>query len=331
MKTDYQNLFRKLKGGEVGPLYLFAGAEEYLVEEAIRLIKERLVVRGEEEVNFDMLFGSETNAWAILEKVEAVGFFGRRRLVVVQSADSLRDRKLLISYCKEPFKSSCLVLVDSKIDSKDELQSMLLSLKDAVVSHFWPLFPNQIPTWIQERVRQRGKLISYECAEVLQELAGGSLRNLAQEIEKLVIYTGVRKSIEEEDVLTVIGSGSAENIFKLADAVGGKQLDNALKIFNQLKNKGDDFVAVLGLLIRHFRILWQIKEMDENGVAMLEMSKVTKIKPLFLKNYLQQIKNFSYDELKDVFRRILQTDTQIKTGITEPRTALESLLVSFAL
>lgn len=331
MKTDYQNLFRKLKGGEIGPLYLFAGAEEYLVEEAIRLIKERLVTRGEEELNFDILFGHETSALAILEKVETVGFFGRRRLVVVQNADSLRDRKLLIPYCREPFKSSCLALVDGKIDSKDELQSMLLSLKDAVVSHFWPLFPNQVPPWIRERMRQKGKSISYECAEVLQELAGGSLRNLAQEIEKLVIYTGVRKSIEEEDVWLVVGSGSAENIFRLADAVGEKRLDNALKIFNQLRNKGDDFVAVLGLLIRHFRILWQIKEMDENGVAMLDMSKATKIKPLFIKNYLQQIKNFSRDELRDVFRRILQTDAQIKTGITEPRTALEFLLVSFAL
>lgn len=328
MKTDYQNLFRKLKGGEVGPLYLFAGAEEYLVEEAIRLIKERLVVRGEEELNFDMLFGSETSAQAILGSVETVGFFSERWLIVVQNADSLKDRKLLISYCKDPFKSTCLVLVDNKIDSKDELQSMLMLSKDAVVSHFWPLFPNQVPPWIRERARQKGKSISYECAEVLQELAGNSLRSLDQEIEKLVIYIGVRKNIEEEDVCAVVGPSNTENIFKLADAIGEKRLDKALNVFNQLKNKGDDVIAILGLLVRHFRILWQVKEMDEDGLAMLEMSKMTKIKPLFLKNYLQQIRNFSRDELKDAFRRMLKTDTEIKTGITEPRTALESLLIS---
>jgi DNA polymerase-3 subunit delta len=123
MKIDYQNLFRKIKRGEIGPLYLFAGAEEYLIEEAIRLIKEKLIVKGEEELNYDMLYGFETSIQTILEKVETVGFFGNKRLVVVQSVNSLKDKdkKHLISYCENPFPSSCLVLVDEKIDSKNKL------------------------------------------------------------------------------------------------------------------------------------------------------------------------------------------------------------------
>ncbi|MDD5773414.1 MAG: DNA polymerase III subunit delta [bacterium] len=330
MKIDYQILFRKLKKGEIAPLYLFAGAEEYLIDEGIRLIKEKLITKGDEELNYDMMYGFEASIQTILEKVETAGFFGDKRLVVVQGVNSIKDKKLLVSYCENPSRSSCLVLIDEKIDSKNKLQSIFLTSKDAVISHFWPLFPNQVPSWIQEKTKQKGKLISHECAQILQELAGNSLRSLDNEIEKLVIFVGDRKTIEEKDVLELISSGDIENIFKLSDAIGERRLDKALKIFNQLKNKGDDFIAVLGLLIRHFRIIWQVKEMNEEGVSPLEISKIIKMNPTFVTKYLQEMKNFTWDGLKNIFKRMLQADYEIKRGISKPEIAFESLLISFS-
>ncbi|MEW6088219.1 MAG: DNA polymerase III subunit delta [bacterium] len=331
MKIDYQILFRKLKKGEIGPLYFFAGGEDFLIETALKLIKEKLVEKGEEELNYDVLYGYETGINEILEKAETTGFFDKKRLVIVRDVNSLKekDKKVLISYLENPSPSSCLVLIDEKIDSKNKLQAVFLSLKDAVICHFWPLFSNQVPYWIQENVKQKGKSISFECACVLQELAGNYLRILEREIEKLIIYTGDRKNIEEKDAWQIISFGDIENIFKLADAIGENRLDKALKILNQLKNKSDDFIAVIGLLARHFRIIWKVKEMNEEGISPLEISKMIKINPSFVKNYLQEIKNFSRDELKNIFKRILKADYEIKSGILKPETAFESLIISF--
>jgi DNA polymerase III delta subunit len=51
--------------------------------------------------------------------------------------------------------------------------------------------------------------------------------------------------------------------------------------------------------------------------------KKTQLNPFVVKKSYQQAQRFNLQELKKIYRKIFQADLDIKTGKTEPETALD--------
>ena len=102
--------------------------------------------------------------------------------------------------------------------------------KSDIVFAFNPLYDNQVPAWISERCRILGKDVDLEACRLLHAYVGNSLRAIQNELDKLFTYLGERTRVTPEDVADVVGVTRGFTVFDLQNAIGKKNLEEALRI-----------------------------------------------------------------------------------------------------
>jgi DNA polymerase-3 subunit delta len=261
----------------------------------------------------------------IINKTSTFPVGAEKRLVIVYDVDKLTpsDKDLLISYLKGIPESSCLVLVAAQLDKR---KKFFLDLeKTAIVVEFPKLYDNQIPSWISNRVKAHGKSIKKEAIGVLQNWAGNSLPDLANEIEKLLLFTGDKSIISAEDVEKVAGYTGANDIFQLLNSVGQKNTKQALEVLNNLFSYGEPPGTIIHWLTEHLIRLLKVKEFDYQK-SEISLSSYLKTHSYFLKDYKEQSKNFSQKQLQGGFLLLYQADIDLKRSFLPPDLILELLV-----
>jgi len=322
----YQEVNIEINRGDVGPLYLFSGPEDYLKEEAIRKIKASII---NPALNYDILYGPDTDAGTILDRALTLPFGAPKRLVVVKDADGLGSSGMegLSKYLEDPSPSTCLIFIISKVDKRKKFHTQLEKIGESVV--FWPLRDEQVTSWISERVKARGKGITHQAAVTLQELVGNNLKDLAGEVDKLLIYIGDREEIGLEDVEDLVPDIKPHAIFDLISAVGRKEAYQALKLLSRLIQEGVEPTKILAMIAKRFREIFQIKSMLAKKVSFSQIAQNLGIREVFLRDIIREAGNFSMEGASRVFEGLLQADLDIKSSIKSPQLVLELLILGF--
>lgn len=184
----------------------------------------------------------------------------------------------------------------------------------------------QLPRWIEQRARDKGGTIDREAVQELAELIGNDLRQLEQEIEKLLVYAGGRE-VGIEDVQILVSRASQTSIFELVDCVGRRETDRALRLLHRMLEDGAHPLYLLTMLARQVRILIQVKELQAEGRRQQEMARQLKLHPFVVGKGAAQSRNFDMVELEAAHERLVETDWAIKTGAMEEVLALDTLVV----
>jgi DNA polymerase-3 subunit delta len=184
----------------------------------------------------------------------------------------------------------------------------------------------QLPSWIEQRARDKGGTISREAVLVLAALIGNDLRLLDQEIEKLLVYTNGRE-IGIEDVQALVSRARQTSIFDLVDCVGRRETDRALRLLHRMLDDEAHPLYLLTMLARQVRILIQVKELQAQGRSQQEIANELKLHPYVVGKGLAQARNFDMAELEAAHERLVETDWAIKTGAMEEVLALDTLVV----
>lgn len=313
---NYQTILAQINQKKIAPVYLFLGEEEYQKEEIIARLKKITFPTPESlEFNYDIFYGDEADASTIIEIVNSFPMMYEFRMVVVKKVDSLsaQGKNLLASYAENSAPFTRLVLLADKLEVSCALYKAIV--KKGTVAMFYPLFDNQAIAWIQSQCSQRAKkTMSKPAATLLVQRVGTKLNNLSTELDKLILYVGNRPTIGEDDVMKASLDFQEENVFALIDAIGYRKKVAALSIFKSLCEQGEEFLPILSLITRHFRLLWQAKELQEQGKNLIQIAATLNIKfPKQQTTIWNQIKLFSFNELKEIFELLLQTDGQLKS------------------
>jgi len=331
----YQQFLRELEAGRIAPAYLFEGEEDYLKQEALKKLKERIILPDYEDFNHEKISALNVDAVQIIESVSTLPFKGKYRLVVVDAVDkwSEKDQRTLANYLKNPVKSSCLVCLTGKFDRRRKLYQEFQ--KNGKVVSFYPLWDEEIIDWIQERIEKEGKEIDPEALIYLRERIGNDLQNLNQEIEKLIIFTHPARTIEKEDVEKVAGEGKGLGVFDLMGAIREKDLAKAIHILSQLLERGEKPSRIHSLIVHEVRSLLRIKE-KKRRLSPQEACSIVfgprNYYPRFYtdlaNHYLQAAKKFSLSELIADYEDLVEAEASIKTGREEPEVAIQRMVVS---
>ena len=331
----YQQFLRELDQRRIAPVYLFEGEENYLKEEALKKLKEKIILADYEDFNYEKVSALNVDASQIMESVSTFPFKGKQRLVVVDAVDkwSEKDQRILASYLKNPVKSSCLVCLAGKFDRRRKLYQEFQ--KNGRIVSFYPLWDEQIIDWIQERIEKEGKEIDPEALFNLKERIGNDLQNLNQEIEKLIIFTHPAHLIEKEDVEKVVGEGKGLGVFDLTHAIREKDLAKALPILSQLLERGEPPLRLHSLIVHEIRSLLRIKQ-KEDQLSPQEACSIVfgprNYYPRFYtdlaNHYLQAAKKFSLSELIADYEDLVEAEASIKTGREEPDVVIQRMVVN---
>lgn len=322
----YGEFLREIEKNRYEPVYFFVGEEDFLKDEALRKITAALIDPQTKEFNYDLLYGGETDAATAVDIATSFPMMAQRRLVILRDVHhcSPKDRKILLAYAARPVQTTCFVLVGPKVDLTKGFYRELNKAATTVV--FWPLFDNQIPPWIRSRVQERGRRISSKALTALQNSVGPNLRELANEIDKLITYTDEHRTIEKEDVDAVVGAQRAHSVFDLAGSVAEKRLDDALRILHALLEAGESETSILWTLTRYFSTLAKVHELSEEHVSAEELAKKARIRPFLVSTYLQQIRHLSPLQLERAFHLLLEADVRLKTSYQTPQLIMELLV-----
>ncbi len=309
-----QEFETSLKKGNIPSVCYLYGEEPFLVERSVRMLLERAIDHSLKDFNLNVFFGNESKGVDILDAAQTLPMFAERRAVLVKRAELLKADALevLLPYIKNPAGSTCLVLTGSKIDQRKKF--FLELKKHGELVEFKRLYDNKLAGFIQSEATAHGKPVEAAAAELLSHLIGNNLQELASQIEKLVVYAGTRPRITVDDVRTMSSSSKAFTAFELAKYLGLRDLPNSIKSLDALFLNGEEAPMLLGALTRHFRQLWRVRELLDMKKPAADVGRELNINSFFLGEIVQQARNFSRSELKNIFEEFYRCDVESKSG-----------------
>lgn len=302
---------------------LFYGEEDFLIDEEIRGLKAGTAT----EFNFERIDGTKSSLEQIIFALSSIPMLGGTRLVVIDGFECEEGgEEKLYQVLQSLDKNIKAVFVNyGSMDKRKKFFKLME--KTGEIKEFKRLSEweqDKALAWIVNRVKHYGKKIGSHAANLLIEIAGLNLRMLDKEIEKLSTYTGERELIEKEDVLNLASSGEMD-AFVFSNAVRDKDPVAAMKSLNRLFKDNEDPHMLIGMISRLYRMLLQVKCLEDEGMDNYQIASRLKAKPFFVKKCQEKTGNFSRDELINNIKLLHITDLKLKSGAS-PRLALEMLV-----
>ena len=326
--------------------YLFHGEDEFSRSETLAAFERRMGDPGLAELNTTIFDGSKVSLDELQHACDSVPFMAERRLVIVDGLLTYlepkgRERTLsdwqkeylekLTQYLQRLPETTRLVFVEGRIISeRNPVHRLALADEGGHVREFKPPQRRELNRWIEERVRNKGGQISPEAAETLAAFVGNNLRLLDQEIEKLAVYVDGGRPISKDDVRLLVSYVREANIFEMVDALGQRDGQRAARLLHQLLDEGEHPLALLGMIVRQFRILIQVKELNGRGLSQQDIASRLRLHRFVVRKVVRQAMNFSMEQLETIYRRLLETDVAIKTGRMDAVLALDMLVVGLS-
>ncbi|MFC1576982.1 DNA polymerase III subunit delta [Candidatus Omnitrophota bacterium] len=314
----------------VRSVYLFFGSERFLKDKILRDIRSKILTGAPGSLDFSLFYGDASAAKAIVDCARTAPFSSLKRLVVVRRFDRLRseERASVREYAKRPSKSTCLILEADDPKCLDEFSSLTGSVE---ILRFDKISKEKKQRSLRALLASHGKVMDEDAEELLKGHVGDNIDCHAAELEKLITFTGSKKRIGLADVKELVPDELTGSAFDLADAIGAKRLDEALRIISELVLSGKRGYEIVGALSWHLRRLLRARELLEQGRRREHIASLLKIGRSFHNKFLAQVGNFKQSELDDKLKVLLDADIAMKTSRIDPGVSLEMAVIRLCL
>ncbi len=325
-------------------LYILVGQDDFSLAQSLEEIKRGIGEQTLLATNTTTFDGKQITLDQLRTVCETVPFLAERRLVIVNGllerfapkgksgrgkkithiSDQQNEYKSLAAYITKIPDSTILVLIDNRTTNNNPLFRELSG--KAEVRSFPLLRDIKLRQWIQRRVAEEGGIISPQTINLLAKLVGSNLWIMVSEINKLVLFTSGRR-IEEEDVKRVVGYAQQANVFAMVDAILEFKAEVAQQSLQQLLQEGAAPPYLLVMLSRQVHMIIRAKELRNQGEAKAAIQDRLGLTSEFaLRKTLEQADRYSWERLKQIYYKLLETDLSIKTGRYDGELALNILI-----
>lgn len=182
-----------------------------------------------------------------------------------------------------------------------------------------------VASWVVNLAKQSEKNISLDDANYMVHICGSDKLMLYNEMQKLIDYSGERKSISRKDIEEV-GIRTLETIiFDLTDCLGARNISDALRYLDELLKQKEPLQKILIMIARHFKSLLITKIcLNENRNVAEELN--TKFS-FIVNKYENQARKFTQKELENIIIDLAELDMNAKLGKIDLKIGLEVALV----
>ena len=311
------------------PIYLISGDETLLVQEcgdAIRAACRRHGFSERQVFHVDTGFDWQT----LLDETAAMSLFADKKLIELRMPNGKpgdAGTAALESYCANTNPDTVVLVICNKLDSS-AARAKWHKAVDAcgVTIPIWPIEPQQLPRWIEQRLRQRGISADHDAIQILAERVQGNLLACAQEIEKLQLYTDA-KVIDANTVNATVADNARFDIFHLTDQALLGNAAQALRALAGLRGEGEEPPVILWALTKELRTLHKCAEAIEQGQAVdraLDSGGVWDKRKPFVRAAVQRL---SRRRIENLLRLSQQIDSAVKGSGDDPWLLLDRLLI----
>ncbi len=336
-----QQFFAQADTSKLQSCYMIIGEDGYLVDKVYKSIKD-LIKKTMPVYELVTLYGDELKIAELSDYLDSYSLFSDNRLMVIRNAERLgeedKSRKapekqkrmleLIANYLQSPDSSQTLILIADSVDSRlvgwKKIKEICQTIECEPIK-----FAGEMKAWLEKTLRDNKKNMEDYAKELFLSKVELDFCNAENELEKLFIYCGDKKTITEKDVVTTLPTTRAGALGDFYKVLGNRNTRDALlKVSEMLEN---DWVPlqIMSNFIKFFMTIWKIHALGAKHISSDEiLSK--HLSDMFQSqraSYLTYAGKYKYKEIPLIFADILEADSGLKLSVAEPGVLLSLLVV----
>lgn len=282
----------------------------------------------------------------ILDVCRTYPFLNEKRFVHIKNFDyyfsSSRSKKIdktnpLVRYL-DSTSDFTFLLLSANVDSLNGLAAELTSTKNKAKAEkriesakfpfnlllqkaAWTEFPKlndrTLPSWIKARLSSDKKKIDEDALELLLSYSNRNLRQLSNEVEKLVLFTSGRNIVNYDDVTAVVGISKEYNVFELQKAVGKRDIEKVTAICKNMLSNDRQEILIITMITRYFLTLFKLLDEIRKTQDKYQLASAIGVNQYFIQEYLDSLRNYREFEIENAFEKLLTADKLLKSSSTD--------------
>ena len=316
----YSEFIKEFSAKKYRPAYLFAGEEDYLAENAIVALVKRLMPPEERLMNYTLVYGGEADN--LPDVLFTPPIFGSFRVTEVRQAQKLTKASLkaVVRYLTNPPRDGCLILwADPEKKSKGgykrkkepDFNSAVKNLIDAIECK--KLTDNELTGWMNRYLKRQKKTIDSKAEGRLISINWPSIRELASELDRLVMMVGDTEQIRAVDIDEMGGASFAMERWALTNAVVSGNSSEAIRAVQNLYLQKLEPTQIIGDLFRMFYNLWVINYFQKKRMDK-KISSVLHVPAFVMQTQSRYARRLNTEKIQNGLLRLLDADKNIKRG-----------------
>ena len=280
MRAKPENLVAELARG-LSPVYLVAGDELLLVQEAVDSIRVTAREKGFSE-RIVLVADRSFNWLELAHANESQSLFAEGKIIELRlptGKPGKEGSQAIVDYLASDHAANVLLVSSSHLDKARAKAKWVTSLEKAgVFVQIWPVKPHELPGWIRSRMQRVGLTPDPDAVQMLADRLEGNLLAAQQEIDKLVLLKG-SGSVSVDDVRECVADSARFDVFRLIECASLGQAAHALRISSGLRATGAELPMLVGALAWELSLLEQIQTMCSTGISLDQAFQRARIWP----------------------------------------------------
>jgi len=307
----------EIKNGSIHLVYLLKGNDHFLQELFINQLSSHYFT--DSEIDKTFLSPEDMSGKEIIDRITTVDLFSDKKLFIIRNPQKLKGKTSadLYNLCKAPKDNQILLLLNDDWNIKSSFITKIEKIVDSIDVQT-PL-PNGMKKWANYFIKKRGKIASPGCETLLVDIAGDSLGNLDNAIEKLCLLIGNRNTITLDDINSFPIIGRERKRWEFLLALGSKDYSKTIALSKNIISKNESILSLLFPLTSLFQemIFYKMKKgtFKENRSYM-------PIPPSIRKRIPEFSRGFTLDKIIYALKLLGDIDRKQKSAYSKDETEL---------
>ena len=290
----------------------------------------------------------ETTLATVLDDARSLSLFAASRVIWVSGAETALPRGRaatddensaaaeLADYLKHPTPGTVLVFEASRYDFEGEdraklerVQKFYAAIPDVV--ELRPYTVESARRLAQDLARDAGLEIGLSEIGLLVESLAADASRIANEIEKLRLYTGGKRKVTAGDILHLVPNAPTTTIFALVGALGRGDRKRALDSLDTLLREGEYLPLALTFLATQFRLAMAAREAGLKTSQQIQAHfnrQGIRIWGQRAEQVQQTVSAFPNEKLARAIEKVFWADKALRDTRPDDRVVMEELVLS---
>ncbi len=326
-----EELLAQLRSGKYSRIYLLYGSEDYLV----RFYSDRLVEKNLSEddrlMNMQIYEGTAADVGQVSESAATYPFMADKRVTVIRDSGWFQTKgvpEALETFVKEipNLPDSCLLIFEeSQVDKRSQLYKAVSKYGTAAELNQ----PDQegMIRFAARELAKYGKQTDRQTAVYFLDKVGGDMIYQQLEIAKLASYAGERQIVTMRDVDAVCTQQAEDNVFKMTDALGGRNKNQAFMIYEKLLEANEAPQRIFYLLAGQVRRMFRMRLAMDRRMPDAECADFCGVSPKAVWIYQKQARRFETGHLAQLLTDMTEMDERMKLSRLEADDAVRQVIL----
>jgi len=326
-------LREQLKTKKNSNIYLFTGEEKFLINAYLKRFIDMIFEGHDKMMNLDQFNLDNKDIDKIELSLETLPFFAEKRVVVLENLDLFgvknksRNERITTAITKLSDSTLCFVIED-KIDKRNKLYKYIN--KNGTVSVFSFLTQKELIHYVAKKLSKVNMKISSSDGKFLIDTVGYELRVISKEVSKLIDYVGNYEIVTKADIEDVCTKHLEAKIFELVDAVGTKNRERALFLYQDMISLKEPVTRILFMISRQISLIYEAKLMKEKRINNSVIAKTIKVPEFVVRKLVVQSEKFSHNEIKNTIKQLVELEYEFKSGKINLETGIELMILKLS-